>query len=87
HIDLRFHFCRDQVEQGTIKVEYCPTEAMIADALTKPINAPKFKWCRTAMGVTTCKLRGRVEYNLPASSTDILQGKCVPPVGATTARA
>jgi hypothetical protein len=100
HIDLRFHFCRDQVEQGTISVEYCPTEAMIADGLTKPINAPKFKWCRAAMGVTTSKLRGRVEYNLPApdegplsvSNTDILNEMCVDrsdghaaPVGATTA--
>lgn len=81
HIDLRFHFCRDQVERGSVKVEYCPTEEMIADALTKPINAPKFKWCRSAMGVTACKLSGGVEYNLNASITDISPEKCVIPSG------
>ena len=64
HIDLRFHFCRDQIEQGSVKVDYCPTENMISDSLTKPINAPKFKWCREAMGVRASKLRRGVEYKL-----------------------
>jgi len=85
HIDLRFHFCRDQIEQGAIEVEYCPTESMIADGLTKPINAPKFKWCRTAMGITASKLRGRVEYNLPAPDEDHLPSS-ITTVGATLAR-
>jgi len=86
HIDLRFHFCRDQIEQGSVKVDYCPTENMISDSLTKPINAPKFKWCREAMGVTASKLRGGVEYNLLASNTDISYKRCADrPEGKATA--
>jgi hypothetical protein len=34
HIDIRFHFIRWVVEEGKIKLVYCPTEDMIADTLT-----------------------------------------------------
>ncbi|KAK8956512.1 hypothetical protein KSP39_PZI000036 [Platanthera zijinensis] len=37
HIDLRFHFIRDQVELNTIKVEFCRSEEQLADLLTKPL--------------------------------------------------
>ena len=33
HIDIKFHFIRDQVSRGTIKLEYCPTDQMLADIL------------------------------------------------------
>ena len=35
HVDMQLHFIRDHIEKGTIKVEYCPTEDMLADILTK----------------------------------------------------
>ena len=35
HIDIRYHFAREQVALGTIKLEYCPTEDMTADMLTR----------------------------------------------------
>ena len=37
HVDVRYHFVRDYVENGTIRLEYCPTKEMVADALTKPL--------------------------------------------------
>jgi hypothetical protein len=37
HIGIQHHFIRDEVQQGTIVLEYCPTEMMIADVLTKPL--------------------------------------------------
>ena len=35
HIDIRYHFVRDLIEKGVIKLEYCPTADMVADILTK----------------------------------------------------
>src|SRR6266571_7653812 len=41
HIDLHFHFVRQIVASGTLKLLYCPTEDMVADILTKAL--PKWK--------------------------------------------
>ena len=35
HIDIRLHFLRDLVQNGSIEVVWCPTDDMLADALTK----------------------------------------------------
>jgi hypothetical protein len=35
HVDVQLHFIRDHIEKGTIKVEYCPTEDMLVDLMTK----------------------------------------------------
>jgi hypothetical protein len=51
HIDIQHHFIREKVEDGTIKLEYCPTKQMVADVLTKAVNKDKHQWCTKAMGV------------------------------------
>lgn len=38
HIDVAYHFTRDCVLNGTIRVEYIPTDSMLADILTKPLT-------------------------------------------------
>jgi hypothetical protein len=35
HIDIRYHFVREKVEEGIVQVEYLETEEMLADILTK----------------------------------------------------
>ena len=35
HIAIKYHFVRDQVGKGTVKLKYCPTKEMVADMLTK----------------------------------------------------
>jgi hypothetical protein len=37
HIGLKWHFLKDHVEQGTIKLRYLPTDQMVADMFTKPL--------------------------------------------------
>jgi hypothetical protein len=37
HIGLKWHFLKDRVEQGTIKLRYRPTDVMGADMFTKPL--------------------------------------------------
>ncbi|CAJ1952141.1 unnamed protein product [Cylindrotheca closterium] len=41
-INIRYFFITDQVEKGNVKIEYCPTDNMIADFMTKPLQGEKF---------------------------------------------
>ncbi|KAJ0388685.1 hypothetical protein P43SY_010840 [Pythium insidiosum] len=41
HIDIRYHFVRESVETGNIELQYCSTQDMLADLLTKPIAATR----------------------------------------------
>jgi hypothetical protein len=43
HIDICYHYTREKVNDGTIKLSYCRTDIMIADVLTKPLPAVRFK--------------------------------------------
>jgi hypothetical protein len=38
HIDIRFHFIRERVESGQVKLCYVPTGQQLADLLTKPLG-------------------------------------------------
>jgi Reverse transcriptase (RNA-dependent DNA polymerase) len=51
HIDVRYHWIRWVVEQGTIKLVYCPTDDMVADALTKALPSPKVKHFAAGLGL------------------------------------
>lgn len=51
HIDIQYHFIREKVEGGIVKLEFCPTQKMVADVLTKAIPSEKHTWCAEAMGV------------------------------------
>ena len=35
HIAIKYHFIREQVQNGTIKLKYCPTSQMLGDVFTK----------------------------------------------------
>lgn len=51
HVDIKYHFVKDQVEKGEIAVKYCKTEEMIADILTKSLGKAQFVYLRNLMGV------------------------------------
>ena len=42
HIDVRFHFVREKIQEGLVDLVYCPTSKMRADFLTKALPAPRF---------------------------------------------
>ena len=42
HIDLRYHFICEAMEEGKINVTYIPTEDNVADIFTKSLVKPKF---------------------------------------------
>jgi hypothetical protein len=41
HIDIKYHFLREQVKKGSVKLVECFTDDMIADVLTKGLNKAK----------------------------------------------
>ena len=53
HIDIRFHFIRWIVENGSLHLVYCPTGEMVADALTKALPSPKVKHFASELGLAT----------------------------------
>lgn len=51
HIDLRYHFIRQNVENGDIELTYCPTQIMLADIFTKAIPRVKYNTLKGLMGL------------------------------------
>jgi hypothetical protein len=45
HIDVQYHYTRQVVEYGKIKLDYCLTRDMLADALTKLLGFQAFNRC------------------------------------------
>ena len=44
HIDIRYHFVRDQVKAKVIQLEYIETKLQLADFLTKATSTSKFQF-------------------------------------------
>ena len=42
-IDIRFFAIKDSCDNGHIEILYCPTDEMVADFYTKPLQGKKFR--------------------------------------------
>mmetsp|Transcript_26617 Transcript_26617/g.41320 ORF Transcript_26617/g.41320 Transcript_26617/m.41320 type:complete len:590 (+) Transcript_26617:1688-3457(+) len=49
HIDIRYFFIKDRIKSGNIDLQYFPTEVMLADFFTKPLQGKQFKLLRSAV--------------------------------------
>eukprot|EP00253_Pinus_taeda_P028421 PITA_28421 len=54
HIDTRFHYIRELVNNGEIVLEHCRTHKQVADILTKPLDQKSFEFLRKCLGMTEC---------------------------------
>ncbi|KAE8656273.1 hypothetical protein F3Y22_tig00117005pilonHSYRG00292 [Hibiscus syriacus] len=54
HIDVKYHFLRDLMNDGVINLVYCRSEDQIADILTKPLKFPAFQKLNELLGVCSC---------------------------------
>ncbi|KAG2817545.1 hypothetical protein PC116_g16229 [Phytophthora cactorum] len=52
-IDLKYHKIRDYVEQKEFALEYCHSEDMLADMLTKPLGPTQFRKLRQLLSVVS----------------------------------
>ena len=53
HIEIKYHFIRDQVTQGHIVIDKVPTEDNPSDIGTKVVALTKFKHCLNLLGIDT----------------------------------
>lgn len=51
HIDIKYHFIREKIQQKIITVKYLSTGEQQADKLTKPLSAVKFGLNRDKVGL------------------------------------
>ena len=49
HFNIKYFFITDLIKQGEVSIKYCPTDAMIADFMTKPLTGQKFQAFRKAI--------------------------------------
>jgi hypothetical protein len=53
HIQIKFHFLREQVTEKNIKLEYIGTKEKIANIFTKPLLRETFEYIRKKLGVVS----------------------------------
>jgi hypothetical protein len=74
HVDVQLHFIRDQVEKGTMKVEYCPTDDMLADIITKGLARERLLRSLGLMGVGTREVTKTTTPSSPEAGGNDLKG-------------
>ena len=52
HIDMRYHYIKDMVYKGVVRLQYIPTNEQIADVLAKPLAGTKFIYFRDKLSMT-----------------------------------
>lgn len=52
HIDIHYHWIREIVKNGSVKLQHCPTEQMVANMLTKALGKRKFLNLRKQLGLS-----------------------------------
>ena len=57
HLNVRYFFVMDKIKKGEIKITHCPTQDMIGDFFTKPLQGALFT-----------RMRSKI-LNLPSSSS------------------
>ncbi|RVW91359.1 Retrovirus-related Pol polyprotein from transposon RE1 [Vitis vinifera] len=70
HIAIDYHFVRELVDKGTLKIDFVPSHLQLADSLTKGVTKPQFYLFRSKLSVlpsTTLTLQGgdKGESNSP----------------------
>ena len=51
HIDIKYHFIREQVNCGNVQLKYCPTGEMTADIFSKALSREQFCKLRDKAGI------------------------------------
>ena len=59
HIEIKYHYIRDMVQRGAVKLKYVVMDKHIADVLTNPLARVKFEYFREKLGVLQIKVPSR----------------------------
>ncbi|GJS31665.1 hypothetical protein Tco_0492285 [Tanacetum coccineum] len=64
HIDIRFHFIKEHVENGVIELYFVNTEYQLADIFTKALARERIEFLINKLGNESKFLRRRLLYQL-----------------------
>ena len=70
HIDIKYHFVRNEVARGNIKLQYCDSKSMIADILTKPLTRDCFQQNESLLPTQGINDYGQ-EYSIPSEQRKV----------------
>ena len=56
HIEIKYHYIRDMVHRGSVKLQYVVTNEQLSDVLTKSLVRVKFEYFRENLGVLQIKV-------------------------------
>ncbi|GKA50311.1 retrovirus-related pol polyprotein from transposon TNT 1-94 [Tanacetum coccineum] len=56
HIDIRYHFIKEQVENGIVELYFVRTEYQLADIFTKPLPRERFNFLIDKLGMKSMSL-------------------------------
>ena len=51
HIEVKYHYIKDMVQRGVVKLQYVVMDEQIADVLMNPLARVKFEYFRKKLGV------------------------------------
>ena len=51
HIEIKYHYIRDMMQRGAVKLQYVAMDENIDDVLTKLLARVKFEYFREKLGV------------------------------------
>ena len=51
HIEIKYHYIRDMVQRGAVKLQCVAMDEQIANVLMKPLAKMKFVYFREKLGV------------------------------------
>lgn len=54
HVDVKYHFLRDLVKDGRIRIQYISTTDQMADMMTKGLPVTALRRHRTNAGLVSC---------------------------------
>ena len=61
HIEIRYHFIRDYVQRGVIRLQYVSTDEQVADILMKSLGRGKHVYFKDKLGVVKITFLGKRE--------------------------
>ena len=59
HIEIKYHYIRDMVQKGAVKLQYVAMEEQIANVLMKPLSRVKFEDFRENLGVLQIEISSK----------------------------